>query len=277
MREQRSETVRKTYACERCGARIPLDRSQCRSCRHWNVKDAPLNGNDGTVLLSEMGDVQELKRIVSGPWDPCFGGGIDVTSTTLIGGEPGAGKSTIATQILDAVCGVTQRIGLYIAAEENLKQINYRTTRLHVTNRNLIRMLPMNHIDRNIGQIITARKPCMTAIDSLSKLVRNDPTAAVELCARVKDYATELESPFLIIDHVTKDGDFAGFEDLQHEVDATMMYTVYDDGVRLLQTIKNRSGRGMVKCYFDMTERGLVPLSECRQCGQVKCDHIPEE
>jgi len=135
----------------------------------------------------------------------------------------------------------------------------------------------MNHIDRNIGQIILARKPCLVVIDSLSKLVKNDPANAVEICARFKDYATELECPFLIIDHVTKDGDFAGFEDLQHEVDCTMMYTVYDDGVRQLQTIKNRAGQGMVKRFFDMTENGLVPLNDCKICGNVKCDHIPEE
>lgn len=277
MRERVTEIARKTYPCGRCNARVHNDRSQCRSCGFWNVKDALPNGNDGTVLLSELGDAQELKRIVSGPWDPCFGGGIEVTSVTLIGGEPGAGKSTIATQILDAVCGVTERTGLYVAAEENIKQINHRTSRLRVANRALMRMLPMNHIDRNIGQIILARKPCLVVIDSLSKLVKNDPANAVEICARFKDYATELECPFLIIDHVTKDGDFAGFEDLQHEVDCTMMYTVYDDGVRQLQTIKNRAGQGMVKRFFDMTENGLVPLNDCKICGNVKCDHIPEE
>jgi len=83
----------------------------------------------------------------------------------------------------------------------------------------------------------------------------------------LKEYSVELNSPSIVIDHITKQGDFAGLEALQHAVDCTMMFEVYDN-IRVLETQKNRSGPAFVQVHFEMTERGLVYVDPPKDEGE---------
>jgi DNA repair protein RadA/Sms len=250
-------------ACTACGQNFSKDKTQCPSCRHFNVESEYVEGKDGTILLSEAPDVP-VERITTGPWDICFGVetdedgrehvGVPTVSVNLLGGAPGAGKSTLALQLADAIAGATGKEVLYVATEEATAPIRSRAKRLKLKNLHLIRVLPIG-VDGDLGAIMENRKPAAYVFDSLSKAFP-DPKDAVEFCKRIKGYCIAFNAPAIVIDHVTKEEEFAGLMGLQHEVDSTLLFTVYDDGVRELKTLKSRFGP-CAKVLFNMTQRGL--------------------
>lgn len=270
-RDSARGTARKnknTRACLRCEFRFDESRAQCPSCFMWNPpKVTLLNGNsDQTVLLSEVSP-NPIARIETGPWDTCFGtdtttgkSGIVTTSVTLIGGAPGAGKSTMSLQLADQVAENTNREIIYVGSEESPEQIRDRATRLQLKRPHLIRLHPMGS-SVDLGNILLKRKPSAIILDSLPGLT-SDPEMAVELCKRFKDYSVELNAPTIIIDHVTKDGDLAGLMALQHAVDTLLTLFPVDGAMRELETVKNRFGRAQISVPLVMTERGLfIPNS----------------
>lgn len=250
--------------CQRCQFKFPLARTQCPSCGYWNVEQAFDTSKDGTVLLSDA-EVVPVKRLVTGPWDPCWGAevepdgehvhGIVQSSVTLLGGAPGAGKSTLSLQLADSIAGLTGKEVLYISAEEANAQIRSRADRLKLRHTRLIRLRPIG-AGGDIGDIMTHRKPVAIIADSLPKICP-DMADAVIFAERIKDYTIALNAPAIIIDHVTKEEEFAGLQALQHAVDTTLLFTVYPDEVRELRTVKNRNGPSGVRTHFTMEESGL--------------------
>lgn len=247
-----------------CAHPYEVTRAQCPKCNSW---DAPLlmtDGDDETVLLSEVSE-KPLERITgTGPWDRCFSfvqatkeTGIVTVQVALIGGAPGAGKSTLALQATDKIADRTKKEIIYIAAEEAKEQIKDRAQRLKVQNAHLIRVYPLG-ASTDLGDIFRRRKPAAVIVDSLPGLT-SDPAQAVEYCKAFKEYAVVLNCPFIVIDHVTKEEGLAGFMALQHEVDTTMLFTVHEDKkkTRQLESLKNRFGPSQ-SVYLEMTETGLV-------------------
>jgi len=108
----------------------------------------------------------------------------------------------------------------------------------------------------DLASVILNRTPVAIVLDSLSKACP-DPDEAVQFAKRLKEFCTAIDAAVILIDHVTKEEDFAGLMALQHEVDSTLLFTVYEDEVRELKTVKNRNGPTM-KMLFNMTERGLI-------------------
>jgi DNA repair protein RadA/Sms len=230
----------------------------------WNTVVVTNPEDDKTVLLSDL-DGAVIKRISTGPWDECWGFHVDdfgkrfegtvVTSVTLVGGVPGAGKSTLALQMGNHIAGSTGREVLYISAEESNAEIRNRAKRLKLPNQKLIRLIPIG-VAVELGGIMIHRKPVALIADSLPKIAP-DAADAVAFCEKLKGYAIELECPVIIIDHVTKEEELAGLMALQHAVDTTLLFTVYPDEVRELRTIKNRNGPSGVRVLLNMTEEGL--------------------
>lgn len=257
-----SVVKRATHTCSRCDYRFDASRSQCPSCKQWNVPEGATAAAQGdqTVLLSEVtGD--DVARYETGPWDICFGGGIVTTSTTLIGGTPGAGKSTLSLQLADAIARTTKREILYVGTEESAKEIKARADRLRLKNQPLIRVFPMGS-NADMGAVFLARKPSAIILDSLPGLTP-DQDMAVELCKRLKDYAVTLTAPVLIIDHVTKQDDFAGLMSLQHAVDTLLtLYPTHQGEKRELTTLKNRHGPANISTNLEMTPGGLISLGD---------------
>src|SRR6185436_5540104 len=109
--------------CVRCTAPMKQGAAQCKECGKWHT------GGETTQQVCRLVDLvaSDVERIVTGPWDSVWGGGIAQTSITLLGGEPGAGKSTLVTEIAAAVPGT-----LYISAEEEPGQIKGRADRLEI-------------------------------------------------------------------------------------------------------------------------------------------------
>ena len=250
--------------CQRCTHKFPLSRTQCPSCGYWNVELAFDTSTDGTVLLSDA-SVLPVKRLMTGPWDPCWGHhveddgvrhvGVVQSSVTLLGGAPGAGKSTLALQLADSIAGSTGKEVLYISAEEANGQIRSRAERLKLKHTGKIRLRPIG-AGGDIGDIMTHRKPVAIIADSLPKICP-DMADAVIFAERIKDYTIALNAPAIIIDHVTKEEEFAGLQALQHAVDTTLLFTVYPDEVRELRTVKNRNGPSGIRVHFTMEEGGL--------------------
>jgi DNA repair protein RadA/Sms len=230
---------------------------------------------DNTILLSNVKGGNTV-RIQTGPWDPCFGMhytrerrigrnghfiddggpvyGLVKTSTTLIGGEPGAGKTTMALQICDGIANTTQREIIYVGAEQAAKEIRDTFDRLRLKNHHLMRIVPLGS-DANIAQILLTRRPCAAVFDSLPGLGL-DAEEGVSFCKALKGYAVELEAPILVIDHVTKADNFAGLKALQHEVDTLVTLRGEKDEPRELASTKNRHG-ACVEMTLIMTEWGL--------------------
>ena len=205
-------------SCGFCAHKFDESKAQCPSCGQWNIPSAVNDSTDQTILLSDVSE-KPINRIVTGPWDRCFGGGIVTVSVTLLGGVPGAGKSTMSLQMADQIGLKTKREVIYIGAEESVEEIKYRAMRLDLKAMNLIRLHPMGS-SADLGEIIKSRKPSAVILDSLPGLV-SDPDVAVELCKRFKEYSVEYQFPTIIIDHVTKDNDFAGFMQLQQLANKT--------------------------------------------------------
>lgn len=252
-------------SCSGCGEQVKEHLLKCPGCGTINAVDH--SRDDNSIALCDVVSA-EHDRVQTGPWDLCFGGeednyGIVRTSATLLGGSPGAGKSTLVLQIANQADGEV----IYLAAEEALPEIKARADRLNIKNQRNIRMVSAMAGNVSLTAVIEGRpnKPKMVIIDSLNGLVGEDDALQLEVCKLSKQYATRYSCPFLIISHVTKSDAIAGRLSLQHAVDTTLTFfpdpSLVEDGeepIRVLEVMKNRFGKAGTKCYFDMTEHGLV-------------------
>lgn len=255
--------------CDLCDAPMSPLAMQCAACGKWHAPVTAPEGGDGTVLL-DAAEIAPLERIATGPWDPCFGDGFVKGSVVLIGGSPGAGKSTLSLQLSDAVARVTGHEVLYVAAEERVGEIRARATRLELEHLGRMRMVPIvDGFTGDLGDTILARNPAAVVVDSVAALSGHDPAEAVKTAEKLKDYAAALNAPVLLIDHVTKGDDFAGLMTLQHAVDVLVTLYPYVDGEpgRELSSLKNRYAATTSVC-FQMTEYGLGRCAGCAYCAK---------
>lgn len=291
--------------CQNPYCKTPLrpGKSKCHACGEYNVS-APPNldfapGDDGTRLLSEV-VADNVPRLRTGPWDKNFGYcgngkpnhkckkcGIAISSVAILAGGPGVGKSTIGLQIGNAMAGATGKEFFYVGAEEDAEQVKDRAVRLEMPFLNLIRIVPLENIEKvSIEAILEARfgNICGVVVDSTQVFAR-DPEEAVELCLTFKRWASKYKFPFIAISQVTKEEEVAGKMQFQHAGDTTILaskggedeiFDVYDDNgnvievpgkkIRMFDTDKNRFGPAdeEVKTHFLMTDKGLkyVELAE---------------
>lgn len=254
-----------TRPCKVCLRPFDSKRSQCPMCKTWNTSML-MAGTTGTKLLSQVKRrtntrifTKYLDRALQGPGGP----GMVDTSVLLLGGAPGAGKSTICLQVLSEACSRLNREGLYIGMEESEEEILDRAIRLDVR-LDLVRIYPMG-ASTDIGDEIAKAKPCMLIVDSIPGLTGGDPQAAVDMCTNLKAFSVLHKFPTIVIDHVTKQDEFAGFMALEHAVDATAtFFAIETDGdrkeenwIRELKVLKNRNGPSHQSTFYEMGETGL--------------------
>lgn len=282
--------------CHVCTTPLEPEKFQCRACKTWclndiiNEQQAEGGSGDGTILLGKVKSA-DLDRLSTGFWDRVWGFaedkktgvrtyGVVRGSTTLIGGAPGAGKSTLMIQMARSVAELNYAgegtEPLYIASEEQCEQISARADRLGLDEdlKNQIRMVPAMSGGVNLNDILSRYKPPFMILDSLKGLVGEDDAEAVRICKLMKEFATVYRCPAVIAHHVTKADVIAGKLSLQHEVDTCMTFFPEDDmlveinergdteAVRVLEAIKNRNGAAFVQQRFLMTALGLVEYVE---------------
>ena len=275
-------TVR--FVCQSCGASSPRWQGRCPDCGEWNslVEETftPAKSVAGQIkagTMSVMGaassrprpiteiEADESQRHTTGvpEFDRVLGGGIVPSSLTLIGGEPGVGKSTL----LSAVAGnLAERYGttIYVSGEESVEQIKLRSIRLGATNKNLL--LASETDVAAIASFVDNFKPKALIIDSIQTMTSGDIDSAPGTVSQVRASTAALAAiakgrgvPIFLVGHVTKEGAIAGPRVLEHMVD-TVLYFEGDAHLsyRILRAVKNRFGSTDELGIFEMREEGLV-------------------
>ena len=215
-----------------------------------------------TVRLNEAGK-EDYVRLSTGieQLDVLFGGGITDGSVTLLGGEPGIGKSTILLQLADTFAGEGDI--LYVSGEESPAQIKMRADRLNVKGSNII--ICAQTCFEVIAEELSNTKPSLCIIDSIQTLysvnVNGTPgsvSQAREVTAGLIRIAKSNGLPIILVGHVTKDGAIAGPKTLEHMVDTVLYFEGDNTGAyRILRSVKNRFGRSGELAFFEMTQHGL--------------------
>lgn len=285
------DKMKTVYVCTQCGETSPRWLGRCPSCGAWNTMTedvvvepakatttrsaAPARVPGQTSLvphkLKNISTTEEKSRIVTGisELDRVLGGGIVVGSVTLIGGEPGIGKSTILLQLCGEV-SKTKNV-LYVTGEESVRQIKLRAVRLDVPQDN-ISLVAESDVDEICG-LIESMKPDLVVIDSIQTMRCMDISSSSGTVSQVKEstarflnVAKTLEIPTFIVGHVNKDGAIAGPKVMEHIVD-TVLYFEGDKTLpyRVLRAVKNRYGSTNEIGMFDMTGRGLAQIENPSQ------------
>ena len=274
------DKLKTIYVCNQCGETSPRWMGRCPSCGAWNTMTedvvaeptksssraaAPVRVTGQTSLtpqkLKNISTTEEKSRIVTGisELDRVLGGGIVIGSVTLIGGEPGIGKSTILLQLCGEV-SKTKNV-LYVTGEESVRQIKLRAVRLNVPEDN-ISLVAESDVDEICGLIDSIQTMRCTDISSSAGTV----SQVKESSARFLNVAKTLEIPTFIVGHVNKDGAIAGPKVMEHIVD-TVLYFEGDKTLpyRVLRAVKNRYGSTNEIGMFDMTGRGLAQIENPSQ------------
>ena len=264
------------YFCQNCGYESGKWMGQCPACRKWNtfveetvsVKQSGAGGTVRTaaaapVRLSEI-NLDAEKRILTGigELDRVLGGGIVPGSLTLVGGDPGIGKSTLLLQVMKCLSDTGMEV-LYISGEESLRQIKMRAVRIGEFAEHL-KLLCETNLD-TIRETIEKEKPQAVVIDSIQTMYNEAVSSSPGSVSQVREstgvllkLAKGLGVSIFIVGHVTKDGSVAGPRVLEHMVD-TVLYFEGDRhaSYRILRAVKNRFGSTNEIGVFEMHQEGL--------------------
>ncbi len=272
------------FVCQSCGAVYSKWTGRCDSCGEWNsLVEETAPGPPGGLAPAKSGARQTGKidftalnaeddppqRIVMGveELDRVFGGGLTPASATLIGGDPGIGKSTLLLQVAARLA----RNGLsavYVSGEEAAAQIQERARRLKVADSPV--QLATETDLRKILSALKSAEPDFVVIDSVQTLWSDSVEAAPGSVAQVRACAQELTrwakrsgAALVIVGHVTKEGQIAGPRVVEHMVD-TVFYFEGERGhqFRILRAVKNRFGPTDEIGIFEMHQYGLAPAKE---------------
>ena len=291
--------ARTVFSCQECGHEVPKWLGRCPECGSWNSlveavkaeapaargvpasRRAAITRPGGSPALPAAGDgdaepvhladvaTDDAPRIQStiGEFDRVLGGGIVPGALVLIGGDPGIGKSTLLLQIAARVAASGDRPVLYVSGEESARQVRLRAARLGALARALL-VLPETNVEV-IARAIARVSPAVVVIDSIqttwSEALASSPGNVAQLrevTLQLMHVAKRLDVPIFLIGHVTKEGNVAGPRALEHMVDAV----IYLEGeryhsYRLLRATKNRFGSTNEIGVFEMTEEGLVEVT----------------
>jgi len=264
--------------CVHCGHVLPDGKLRCVSpkCRMWNTA---ASAEDSTVLLSDA-KLSEVERVITGLVDFCFGGGMARIGITLLGGDPGAGKTTLCLQLSDIFAIRFGKEVLYIANEQHASELKETSKRLKLKHANLIRVVNgMGGITVDIGTLLLRYHPCLIILDSVTKWSGENMNEAVIICQRLKDYTVRLNAPTIVINQVNKGGEHAGLNKMQHAVDATMLFEVLGsnpDSPRRLHVEKNRHGPAPLSQFYEMTPLGLFEIDRDEVDNRIKAN-VDEE
>ncbi len=269
------------FYCQNCGYESAKWMGQCPGCREWNtfVEEAVpvLKGKSTSRHLSQSPglpvSLQEISlddedRLTthSGELDRVLGGGLVRGSLTLVGGDPGIGKSTLLLQVC-RMLAQDKRDVLYVSGEESLKQIKLRANRIGKFNESL-KLLCETSLG-TIEETIRRMKPDVVVIDSIQTMYQENISSAPGSISQVREatsvllqLAKGMNISVFIVGHVTKEGTVAGPRVLEHMVD-TVLYFEGDRhaSYRILRGVKNRFGSTNEIGVFEMASEGLKEVA----------------
>ena len=264
------------FFCGECGYESTKWLGKCPACGSWNtmleqkkISSAPSINNLTYAHAIPLADVTTTAsgRVSSGigELDRVLGGGIVPGSVTLLGGDPGIGKSTLLMQTAAEL--TKQGTVLYVTGEESASQLKLRAERLGVGGDMLI--LAENDLSA-IESEVDRVKPAYIMIDSIQTMYSADCSGTNGSISQIREatslitrMAKRTGAATFIVGHVTKDGAIAGPRILEHMVD-TVLYFEGDrqDSFRLLRSVKNRFGSTDEIGVFEMRSTGMAEISD---------------
>ncbi|MDG1315724.1 MAG: DNA repair protein RadA [Flavobacteriaceae bacterium] len=269
--------LKTTFFCQSCGAQFAKWQGQCSSCKSWNTIAEELvqkpSKNDWKLGLKKTSDrvstplkISEIDTAKTVRMDTAdnelnrvLGGGIVPGSLTLLGGEPGIGKSTLMLQVSLKLPYKT----LYVSGEESQKQIKLRAERIQPLSDTCYILTETK--TQYIFKQIEAIQPDVVVIDSIQTLQSDFLEASAGSVSQIKEctselikFAKETATPVILIGHITKDGSIAGPKILEHMVDTVLQFEGDRNHVfRILRAHKNRFGSTHELGIYEMLGTGL--------------------
>lgn len=269
------------YFCNECGNESTKWMGQCPACKAWNsfveeVVDKKVASAIGTkaskrtdanpVSIDEINTEQEARTVIGiEELDRVLGGGMVAGSLTLVGGDPGIGKSTLLLQVCKKLSDQGKDV-LYISGEESLSQIKMRAVRLGQMS-NKLKLLCETNLE-TIEDVIKKSRPEVAVVDSIQTMYDEEISSAPGSVSQVREatavmmrIAKEMGVSVFIVGHVTKEGTVAGPRVLEHMVD-TVLYFEGDRhaSYRILRGVKNRFGSTNEIGVFEMNNTGLAEV-----------------
>ncbi|AXG73817.1 DNA repair protein RadA [Flavobacterium arcticum] len=286
--------VKTSFFCQNCGTQYSKWQGQCNACKEWNTiveeviqkeekpvwraTTSPEVKKAARPLKIKEIDATSEQRLDTGDAElnRVLGGGIVPGSLTLLGGEPGIGKSTLLLQISLKLPYRT----LYVSGEESQKQIKMRAERITPDADNCFILTETK--TQNIFRQIEAIDPEVVIIDSIQTLHTDYIESAAGSISQIREttaelikFAKESNVPVILIGHITKDGSIAGPKILEHMVDTVLQFEGDRNHVyRILRSLKNRFGSTAELGIYEMLGSGL---REVTNPSEILISHKEEE
>jgi len=268
--------LKTAFYCQNCGAQYTKWQGQCNSCKQWNTiseeilekpqkkswksPSATKQRASMPLKINAIDTTEETRfNLQDSEFNRVLGGGIVPGSLTLLGGEPGIGKSTLLLQIALKLNYKT----LYVSGEESQKQIKMRAERINPNSDNCYILTETK--TQNIFKQIENLEPDIVVIDSIQTLHSDYIESSAGSISQIKECTTELikfaketATPVLLIGHITKDGHIAGPKILEHMVDTVLQFEGDRNHIfRILRANKNRFGSTNELGIYEMQGSGL--------------------
>src|SRR5438067_10723820 len=256
------------YACVECGNQATKWIGRCPECKAWNsyaLEEAATPAStpgSAPVGMAAMDDDDAPRISTRIPaLDRVLGGGLVFGAVTLVGGEPGVGKSTLLLQVAHELA--PRGPVLYVSGEESPRQIALRAHRLGTAHEN-IRLFAETSVERIVAEA-EKTKPVAVIVDSIQTVHTSTNDSTPGPVGQVRDSAgilmtaaKRLSLPIFLIGHITKEGTIAGPKSLEHIVD-TVLYFEGDkfQNYRVVRAYKNRFGPVNEVAIYEMHDGGL--------------------
>ncbi|MGY6502528.1 MAG: DNA repair protein RadA [Acidimicrobiales bacterium] len=267
------------HRCSHCGASAPQWAGRCPGCGEWNtlVEEQARPATGATPPMADPVGARPIGEVDTAAWQPrptgigeldrVLGGGLVPGSVTLLGGEPGIGKSTLVLQALASLARAGERV-LYVSGEESAQQVRLRAERLDAVHPSL-----WFAAEADLGRILAHLvevEPTLLVVDSIQTLTDPDISSAAGSVTQVRECAARLVREakrrgvaVVMVGHVTKEGSLAGPRVLEHVVDTVLSFEgERHHALRLLRAVKHRFGSTDELGLFEMGEAGLSGLPD---------------
>lgn len=274
MAATRTVGVKIAHVCAECGTAHPKWAGRCAGCGGWNTLVEEVASPAAPAVAPPLaapaliGEVDALacrpQSTGVGELDRVLGGGLVPGSVTLLGGEPGIGKSTLLLQLLAQWPGRA----LYVTAEESAQQVRLRAERLDAVRPDLwlLAETSLPHVLAAIDDL----RPELVVVDSIQTVHHPELGSSPGSVGQVRGCAHELvavakqrDLPVVLVGHVTKDGSLAGPRVLEHAVDSVLAFEgERHHALRLLRAVKHRFGPTSELGLFEMTGNGLAGVPD---------------